>query len=114
MTKDESNLLFGRYVGVLGWGVPDEEEPGKHPDKTATTWKGIFGIKENSNANDYTSTNNRQHTRLQTPGLQGMYTNNLRCVKMHDILNTSTKKQIRTNKKSKTQNRPWHKKASHL
>ena len=52
LTKDENDLLFSRYVGVLGWGVPDEEEPGKHPDKTATTWKEIFGIKENSNAND--------------------------------------------------------------
>ena len=37
LKKDESDPLFGRYVGVLGWGVPDEEEPGKHPDKTATT-----------------------------------------------------------------------------
>ena len=52
LTKDESDLLFGRYVGVLGWGVPDQEEPGKHPDKTATTWKGNVGKKENSNAND--------------------------------------------------------------
>ena len=51
-TKNENDLLFGRYVGVLGWGVPDEEEPGKHPDKTATTWKGILGKKENSNAKD--------------------------------------------------------------
>ena len=39
LTIDESDLLFGRYVRVLGWGVPDQEEPGKHPDKTATTWK---------------------------------------------------------------------------